>query len=473
MKLPKIGCFTSSGIISAAIMVLFVVGIGFAQGGELFSPGELNAQASGVVYGGVRSHAELKGDCGACHTAIWQKDHMIDRCLGCHTEVDLSTNNFHGIMKAQGKLLGCYGCHTEHNGANASLINFDTTNFPHDSLRFSLNKHKIQLNGNDFTCSDCHGVKIQAMDIKRCTDCHTTIDLVFMNQHSADFGPNCLDCHDGVDRFGESFDHQLTGYPLAGKHGTLICSSCHIGARSATDFAKTSQDCFACHAAQDNHSGSFGQNCAACHAPTGWKPAQFEHSATNFPLIGEHLKVECAECHQNNTYKGTPQDCYSCHSLDDDHNGEFGRDCAGCHTPEDWENAQFDHSKSAFPLTGKHINTACAECHKNGQYKGTSNACADCHIDPAIHQGLFTNLCETCHSTSGWLPANYNLSHTFPLDHPNVTSCRDCHTTTLSEYTCYTCHEKTEMASKHTEEGIRDIQDCVKCHDRGQKEDHD
>ncbi len=533
----RFGCLTPMGIIGALIMIVFIIGVSVAEGGALFSPGELNAQQSGTLRGGVASHADLKGDCAACHTAIWEKAHMIDRCLTCHSEVDLSEKTFHGVMKAQGKLSGCIGCHTDHNGPTSALTVYDTTNFPHEILRFSLAKHQKQTNGADFLCSDCHGDAISKMDLDRCLVCHENIDQQFTESHVMEFGYDCLVCHDGVDRFGKSFDHQLTSYPLLGKHQTVSCVTCHQGVSTPADFANAPQSCYDCHISADIHNGSFGQNCATCHAPTGWLPAQFDHTKTRFALLGEHQEAECEECHVNNQYTGTPLDCYSCHKADDKHNGEYGQDCSSCHTPNNWEPfavdharfnfeltgshanvkctdchtnnqykgtpttcfgchstddehggfygqdcsachstnawepATFDHSISAFPLTGKHQSVECANCHTNNTFKGTPTVCVECHADPAYHQGLFANQCETCHTTSAWSPAAYNQPHQFPLNHEDVKSCRDCHTDSLQTYTCYTCHNKNEMISEHSEEGVRNIDNCTECHADGREGD--
>ena len=45
-------------------------------------------------------------------------------------------------------------------------------------------------------------------------------------------------------------------------------------------------------------------------------------------------------------------------------------------------------------------------------------------------------------------------------------TCRTCHETSLSTYTCYGCHEHTpqNVIPKHSEEGIRDLTNCARCH---------
>jgi hypothetical protein len=191
-------------------------------------------------------------------------------------------------------------------------------------------------------------------------------------------------------------------------------------------------------------------------------------------LEGEHTEAACEDCHQNNFYKGTPTDCYSCHKNNDEHNGEFGTDCSACHNPSDWDDASFDHNRSSFPLTGEHVNIACESCHKNGQFKGLDATCLACHAEPAEHAGQFGIDCAACHSTSAWTPAAFNGQHTFPLNHgeEGAVSCVTCHPSSYKVYTCYGCHEHTEsnISSKHREEGISNFENCMECHADGREE---
>lgn len=474
MRIRRIGCFSASGLIAALLTLLAISSIALAQGGVLFNPGPLNAQEGAQPLGGVYSHAETRGRCSACHTAIWESERMADRCLVCHQDLITSPDNFHSIMLAQSATWQCHTCHTEHNGAQASLTILDMQRFPHEATGFSLQGHKTTSAGVSFTCLDCHGDKITAMDLTRCAICHQQIDSPYMTNHLAAFGGECLACHDGIDTYGAAFDHNLLAFPLQGKHATTDCVGCHPGARTPGDLKNASTDCYSCHAQADPHAGRFGQDCAQCHTPEGWENATFDHSLTAFPLTGAHLNLACEACHVNGVFQGTPQDCYACHQADDAHAGQFGQDCARCHTPEGWENAAFDHSLAAFPLTGAHVNVACADCHTGGVFKGTPQECSACHAEPEYHLGLFGVECSACHDTAGWLPALFNQAHTFPFNHGSsgMNACRACHPANLATYDCYTCHEHNpvEIERKHREEGISNFQDCARCHPTGQKE---
>jgi len=73
-----------------------------------------------------------------------------------------------------------------------------------------------------------------------------------------------------------------------------------------------------------------------------------------------------------------------------------------------------------FPLTGKHADLECKDCHNEGRYRGTPSNCSACHTRnaPANH---FTAECGLCHSTDAWKPAHF--------DHRVVDSsnCQSCH----------------------------------------------
>ncbi len=537
----RLGCFTTTGIIAALVTMVVIAGAAFTQGGVLYSPGPLNAQ-SGETLGGVTSHAETGGECKACHVAPWGVMTMTDRCAACHLNVAAQMRevaSLHGVMTHKNPNLKCGHCHPDHRGPDAPLTVATGADFPHEELGYSLNGHQLTVTREAFLCSDCHAGDITTFDPAVCADCHRQMDLAFTTAHELGWGGNCLSCHDGVDTYGNDFNHNNFVFPLIGKHVEVSCYACHTDARSVADMQAARQDCAACHLSQDEHAGRFGADCGVCHSAEGWTPAKFDHTLSVFKLEGEHTEVACEDCHKNNVYQGTPTDCYSCHAQDDEHNGEFGKDCtachkpqtwddakvdhnlfafklegehanvrcenchqngvfkgtpldcyschrqddehggkfgidcAACHTPSDWDNATFDHSRSAFPLTGAHQQIDCEQCHVNSQFAGTPSACVNCHADPAYHAGAFGTDCASCHSTTAWSPAMFNGQHTFPLNHGesgNV-SCATCHPSSFTTYTCYGCHEHSEadIRSEHLDEGISNYQNCMECHPDGRE----
>ena len=474
MKTGRLGCLSASGIIATLITLLILGGVGFARGSRMFNPGPLNAQAGAQPLGGVLSHAETGGRCSACHTAVWESETMSDRCLVCHQGLITNPEDFHKAMLAQSQTSACHECHTEHRGEHASLTVMDLSSFPHEAAGYSLKGHQKTFSGEDFTCSDCHGEQITAMDLGVCVDCHQQIEPEYMADHLAAFGGECLACHDGVDTYGAAFDHNQQAFPLQGEHAEAGCVACHAGARTIADLQNTPQTCYACHSVDDSHEGRFGQDCALCHTAEGWESATFDHSLAAFKLEGAHADVACEACHSEGVFQGTPQECYACHEQDDAHNGQFGQDCAQCHTAEGWQGAKFDHSLAAFQLTGAHQAVPCAECHTNNVFRGTPQECSACHTEPGYHLGLFGNDCLACHDTSAWMPALFDRPHTFPFNHgeSGLSDCQVCHPSSLSTYDCYTCHEHNpaQIEAKHREEGISNFQDCAECHPTGREE---
>jgi hypothetical protein len=531
------GFVSPLSLIASALVVAAVGLITWLAGGILFSPGQLSAQAPAhQPLNGVTSHAGISGDCRTCHPAPWASDRMADRCLVCHTDVttQIATNSgLHSVVSAGDD--DCRKCHKDHRGAAGALTEFQGDAALHERTRFSLAQHAKQADGSPFECVACHPSGYARFDQAVCTDCHTKLDAAFMAQHQADYGADCLGCHDGKTKLA-AFDHSKTRLPLDGKHTDLKCRACHAarqqlaglpvtcnGCHAADDphqgklgtecgrchttagwtpatfdhastrfpltgkhagitclqchtdrtFAAADASCSGCHAKDDAHQGKFGTDCAGCHQATAWKDVTFDHSKSAFPLEGKHAAVPCVQCHTGPAFAAAGTTCSGCHAKDDAHQGKFGADCGGCHKATAWTDVTFDHSKAAFPLDGQHLTVKCAQCHDKGVFKGTPTACADCHQRPATHAGsFFTGGCTDCHTTAGWKPANLR-NHPFPIDHGGGASeCAVCHPTNYAAYTCYGCHEHSEVGTRaqHLEEGITDLRDCVKCHAGGQGE---
>jgi hypothetical protein len=416
----RLGCLAPSALGSALVALLIIGVLLLVLGGRPFSPGPLNAQAGEMVLGGTRSHADTGGHCAACHPAPWTGETMADRCLVCHDDIGREMQDpgsMHGAFAQFAPQAGCAGCHTEHRGAAAVLTKLDATGFPHQATGYALDGHRETAAGQPFTCTDCHGQDLIHFDQAACSDCHRQIDGAFMQAHSTDFSTDCLSCHDGLDTYGARFDHNQVAFALQGKHAAVDCAGCHAGARSIADLKAAPAGCSSCHKEDDAHNGTLGEDCAQCHTADDWQNATIDHNKTAFPLTGKHVDVACQDCHQNGQFKGTPTDCYSCHRTDDAHEGQFGQDCGACHIAEDWKKATVDHSKTAFPLTGKHVDVPCTECHPENAFKGTPVDCSACHDDPAYHLGLFGTQCQDCHTAEGWSPARFGKPHTFPIDH--------------------------------------------------------
>ena len=462
-----LGCLTGSALVAAGLASAAILAIAVATGNAIFSPGDLSAARGPESRGGVASHAELAGRCDACHAAIWSTDRMADRCLACHTEVarELSSaQGLHGTLRAAGQ---CRECHTDHRGPSASLTVMDLSRFPHDGLGWSLRAHSVAAVGAATGCRDCHPSSLSAFAVSSCADCHERLDAAFMTQHQAAFGAACLDCHDGLETYGKAFTHAT--YPLLGGHKGPACLSCHRGATTLVALKSAPTACVACHEADDIHAGRLGTACADCHSPASWSGASLDHAQTGFALTGGHATPTCEACHPSGRFAGTPTTCVGCHKADDAHAGAFGTDCGACHRATTWSDATFDHSKSAFPLTGAHATVDCGQCHVGGVFKGTPTACVSCHARPASHTTGFSNACASCHTTRAWTPAAFNAPHSFPMTHGGANSvCSRCHPSSFTAWTCTACHSNAAMAAQHTGVAGYTRSGCVRCHPTGQ-----
>ncbi len=464
MKSSRFGCLSASGVITAILTLLFISGVSLARGGVLYNPGDLNDQKSAIPLQGVYSHAETAGNCGACHTAFWSGEHMSERCLACHADLKTNPKDFHNIMLAQSGGLNCDRCHTDHRGAGAALTLLDMEKFPHmDAVHFALSSHQQHSDGATFLCENCHGIDLAEFQHSACVECHVNLDPAYMQTHQADFGEDCLACHDGMETYGSTFDHNRLAFTLTQGHAETRCLDCHAGARSLVDLQAAPQACSACHQEDDAHQGQLGQDCAQCHTPTTWEEATFDHSLAAFQLTGKHSQVACQDCHEDNLFKGAPQDCFSCHAEHDEHKGQMGQDCAACHTTAGWEDATFDHSLSAFPLTGAHIDVGCADCHRDGLYKGTPQECIACHAGDDEHDGQFGQDCAQCHTTDTWEGAKFDHSlAAFNLTGAHVdVPCAECHVNDVFKglaQACAACH-----ADPVYHQGLFSS-DCSTCH---------
>jgi hypothetical protein len=177
----------------------------------------------------------------------------------------------------------------------------------------------------------------------------------------------------------------------------------------------SAQVCEACHTLRDapfmdEHTRVLGDACLECHDGKD-RMAGFDHASV-FPLDGKHQALDCAECHANFQFAGTPSQCGACHAEPEVHAGYFGTDCQRCHSTSAWTPAK---------LTG--------------------------HTFPLDHGEEGELACQTCH------PASY----------PQYT-CYECHE-----------HQAEAIAQEHNEEGIstEELAQCADCHPSGREEEHE
>ena len=232
-------------------------------------------------------------------------------------------------------------------------------------------------------------------------------------------------------------------------------------------------DCFACHAPLR---GAATERCIACHAvadiglrsTTGVpiEPAQAgTPTGVKLSFHQELIEKDCMACHSDHAgprltqrsrnpfshellREGTRANCDSCHAAPDNTmHRSLSVGCVKCHETTGWKPASFDHA--VLP-------------------QAELNRCETCHKAPSdrLHRQM-KGSCSQCHSTKAWEPATFDHDKFFRLDRDHDAPCATCHVTDdYSKYTCFGCHEHTpaNVRREHVKEGIRNFENCVKCH---------
>ena len=371
--------------------------------------------------------------------------------------------------------LPCENCHTYTAWKPIRAI----PEFDHNKTPYPLRGMHVNVG-----CTACH-TKLVFTDVgKSCNACHADI-------HRGQNGKNCESCHTvkGWKVDLQAINQHTSRFPLLGAHATAQCDDCHVGAASGR-FIGLSTLCSSCHAKDAQRSfldhSQFPKDCILCHSMDSWFGAKFDHlKFTGFALTGMHATLECTACHIGGKFKGTPANCYSCHSKD--YNGttnpshvqaRFPQDCAICHSTATWANATFDHARfTGYPLTGMHATLACTSCHVNNQYNNTPTACSSCHMNdyngttnPNHKAAGFPTDCSICHSTSRWSPASFNHAATgFALTGAHASlQCSACHINnnfTKLNPACSSCHMAQYQSTTNPNHAAAGFPtDCSVCH---------
>jgi len=446
-------------------------------------------------------HAQL--ECSSCHKAEFIQEKKIFREKNKNLE-----KTFLGLDKS------CLSCHRdEHRGQmNRKCLNCHVMEGWKPASKFDHNLTKFSLTGQhrQVDCSRCHKSvtdnkfpddptysQYHLTSFAQCSACH-------QDAHNGKLGALCNDCHSpaGWNKINQTnFNHDVTNFPLRGRHTAVRCEQCHHSGqtRNQLKFA----NCTDCHS--DFHNGVFTHRasageCSECHHVYGFSPSTFtiqEHQKTDFQLEGAHLAIPCIACHTQpfnakiqRTYRFqfTSLDCQQCHT--DPHRGQLNKyvapgGCNFCHNTETWFTVQFDHSQTGFELTGKHQLTKCTSCHvpenssmgrEHIRFEGLSKVCQDCHTDK--HEGQFNTVatvagnkrmigdCSRCHTSENWLPNNFDHDKdaTFKLEGAHKTvNCYKCHLTETKngikfvrfkpiESKCRSCHGEEKEFIKDLDE---------------------
>lgn len=243
------------------------------------------------------------------------------------------------------------------------------------------------------------------------------------------------------------------------------CGTCH----ETFNKGAQQQKCLDCHkdlAADVRNKRGFhgrspqvtGVDCKVCHKEHEGRNASivalnektFDHRFTDMPLLGAHVRVDCASCHKPGVkHAKAPTDCVSCHKEDEPHMGRLGTACASCHVVSSFKTVSFDHSKTDFPLKGEHARQTCASCHVNQTWKGLGATCVSCHAEDDAHQGKLGKDCASCHVETGWKVQSFNHAQTgFALvGKHEAAKCESCHTKNVTDplpRDCNGCHAKDD-----------------------------
>lgn len=418
---------------------------------------------------------------------------MDRNCLSCHREIQNRITSKQGLHARIGEK-PCASCHPDHAGREFQLIFWGeggTAAFDHARTGWPLEGKHASVE-----CRTCHAAKFQKAEVVKlvrkrpasaswlglvaeCTACHR-------DPHRGELGTACAKCH-GTGSWKQvadagTFPHQLTRFPLRGKHATVACASCH-DPEKAWGKKPPFDRCDSCH--PDAHAGTATLagarvDCAACHNEQGFSPSTFtaaRHRKTMYPLEGKHASVACRSCHPGPKAEKRAAaalaslgragvDLHPAHAACRDchvqaHGGQLASRpdqgaCAPCHTVAGWTPSTFavaDHDRLDFPLEGAHRTTACRDCHGPKRpglpaLPGTAvtgpagvllaltgTACRDCHAD--AHQGRYPagspwGDCRTCHATTSFHRSQVDVAvharFAYPLDGAHrAVPCVLCH----------------------------------------------
>jgi hypothetical protein len=443
----------------------------------------------GACHEPTRKYREAPLECNACHRKDdVHKGSLGAKCADCHTESNWKEAKFdHGKTRfaLTGKHIDtpCADCHKDKNYKETPRTcvachkrvddtkghkgqfgdkceschgtkSWKGSSFNHDT------ETKYPLRGKHRTteCADCHTGHLYKTKLATdCYSCHKADD-----KHKGSLGKECGSCHTELGWKQKSkFDHAKTSFPLLGKHIETECKACHKSAM----FKEAPKECVACHRQDDKHEATLGDQCGDCHTEKNWKTTtgRFDHDRTKFKLRNAHAlpAVKCSACHKDlRSFRKTPLDCLSCHKKDDKHEGQQGTKCEQCHTDKSWKVADFDHARTRFPLTGKHLVAACKDCHATPRYKDAKSDCYSCHRKEDKHQLKFGPKCESCHSTRDWVSWSFdhNQRTDYKLDGAHI------------KVACEACHKEPAPRGKD----IAPVgSNCISCHRRDDPHDGD
>jgi hypothetical protein len=431
MHAPWIGTLMQASMMTVISMITIPVARA-ASVEKLLMPGPV-----------VHAHEKQEQDCTNCHDRSNRRS-QSELCMDCHKDIasDVRAHHYyHGRMPNAGAG-ECRACHTDHKGRTADIVQLGRAQFDH-----KLTEFKLEGAHRSLECAACHkSGEAWRKAPAGCIGCHKADDV-----HRGQFEQSCGECHGSVAWAGARFNHDQTDFKLTGAHTGVTCNACHV----AGVYKSTPRSCNGCHATDDEHRGSRGEECGKCHTTGEWKTAKYDHlKETGYELLGVHADLDCLSCHRSGNYKEKiPKDCEGCHRADDAHAARLGGRCEDCHDNQRWQPVNYDHlARHKFALVGAHARIACDACHSAPtatQKLGT--ACVDCHRAEDVHGGKLTAGCQNCHAQEGWrkdVSFDHDLTDYPLLGLHRVVSCAQCHATLSfsdAPRTCIGCHGREDV----------------------------
>jgi len=405
------------------------------------------------------------------------------------------------VGDAQSSDLACRICHEE-TDAEITFPSGETLPVQVDLNALSHSAHGMQAE-DPLACTDCH-LPLNDYQVP-----HTPVDAIDYRDYKLQRSVSCERCHQ---------EPHLISHPGQDTDRPVGCSDCHgsheVQTVDAWQSSESGQVCVDCHVEEGAEITSLiklnnlvqnsmfadeadSDYCLSCHSQPGLSMT-FPNGDVNFITIKEEAlhdsvhgasnswqALECADCHDNNSYPHEPvtatsareftleknQVCSRCHEdkFEETHDGvhalaladgvEEAAVCVDCHGSHDTpipneprerishtcEQCHSDIFKlyatsvhgDALLSEGNEDVPTCIECHGVHEINDPTTAlarvrspqlCADCHADVELMEqyDISTDVFETYvsdfHGTTVTL-----FDHQDPTTETNKAVCYDCH----------------------------------------------
>ncbi len=326
------------------------------------------------------AHVPLQ--CSQCH--INGNYNLTDTaCVSCHLKDYQGTTDPNHVQA--GLPQTCQSCHTTASWGSATF-NHSTTGFPLTGAHVPLQCSQCHVNGNynltDTSCVSCH-----LKDFQGTTD---------PNHVQAAIPQTCQSCHSTASWGNASFNHATTGFALTGAHVPLQCSQCHVNG----NYSLTSGACATCHlkdyqgTTDPNHAqAGFPQTCDSCHTTASWASATFNHATTGFTLTGRTRPTAVFAMPRKWQLQPEqhgvcylPREGFQHHHESESRSVGISAAVRSVSQHDGLEPSTFNHTNTAFPLTGKHT-TVPGQLPRERQVHSVPTDCYSCHHRlPEHHQ---------------------------------------------------------------------------------------